>query len=74
VSAGEILKVLHTEQMAINPEDVARSSPLGYEHINILGRCRFDLSEDLKNGAMSPLQNKLKFERLRYFVKAEIVI
>jgi len=36
---------------------VARLSPLGYEHINILGRYRFNLSEDLKNGGMHPLRN-----------------
>jgi hypothetical protein len=41
----------------INPEDVARLSPLGFEHINILGRYRFHLSENLKNGAMRPLRN-----------------
>jgi hypothetical protein len=44
--------------MVVNAEDVARLSPLGYEYINILGRYRFHLSEDLKNGAMRPLRNR----------------
>lgn len=52
------LNHLRLGQMAINAEDVARLSPLGYEHINILGRYRFHLSEDLKNGAMRPLRNR----------------
>jgi len=33
-------------QQIIYPEDVARLSPLGFEHINILGRYSFNLSED----------------------------
>jgi len=44
-------------QQIIYPEDVARLSPLGFEHINILGRYSFNLSEDLKNGAMRPLRD-----------------
>lgn len=51
------LNHLKEQQMVINPEDVARLSPLGFEHINILGRYRFYLAEDLKNGAMRPLRN-----------------
>lgn len=40
-----------------NYEDVARLSPLGYEHINILGQSRFHLSEDLQRGSMRSLRN-----------------
>jgi len=32
-------------------------SPLGYEHINIHGRYRFHLFENLQKGAMRPLPN-----------------
>jgi TnpA family transposase len=56
------LNHLRSEQMIVNASDVARLSPLGYEHINILGRYRFHLSEDLKNGAMRPLRSKNEFE------------
>jgi TnpA family transposase len=51
------LNHLREQNSVINPEDVARLSPLGFEHINILGRYRFHLSENLKNGAMRPLRN-----------------
>jgi len=51
------LNHLKEQHMVINPEDEARLSPLGFEHINILGRYRFHLAEDLKNGAMRPLRN-----------------
>ena len=58
------LNHLRLGQMIINPEDIARLSPLGYEHINMLGRYRFYLSEDLKNGAMRPLRNQNEFWKL----------
>ena len=58
------LNHLRSQQMVINTEDVARLSPLGYEHINMLGRYRFHLSEDLKHGAMRPLRNPDKFSEL----------
>lgn len=40
----------------INPEDVARLSPLGFEHINMLGRYHFDLAESIARGEMRPLR------------------
>lgn len=52
-----VLNHLREQQMVINSEDVTRLSPLGFEHINILGRYRFDLAEELNNGAMRPLRN-----------------
>ena len=58
------LNHLRSQQIVINAEDIARLSPLGYEHINMLGRYRFHLSEDLKNGAMRPLRNPDKFSEL----------
>lgn len=51
------LNQLRHAQIATGTEDIARLSPLGYEHINILGRYRFHLSEDLQKGAMRPLRN-----------------
>jgi hypothetical protein len=39
----------------INPENVARLSPLGFEHINMLGRYHFDLAESVAQGEMRPL-------------------
>lgn len=41
----------------VNPEDVARLSPLGYIHINMLGRYYFELAEALQKGGFRPLRN-----------------
>ena len=42
--------------MKILPEDVERLSPLGYDHINLLGRYTFSLPEDILQGALHPLR------------------
>ncbi len=42
--------------MKILPEDVERLSPLGYDHINLLGRYTFSLAEDIRQGAFHPLR------------------
>jgi TnpA family transposase len=41
----------------VNQLDVARLSPLGHDHINMLGRYHFHLPELLKNGGMRPLRS-----------------
>ncbi len=38
-------------------EDVARLSPLGFEHINFLGRYYFNLDERVAQGALRPLRD-----------------
>lgn len=38
-------------------EDVARLSPLIYEHINILGRYSFAVPEEVARGELRPLRN-----------------
>lgn len=38
-------------------EDLARLSPLGYKHINMLGRYYFSLAEPLKHGELRPLRD-----------------
>ena len=40
----------------ISPEDVARLWPLGFEHINLLGRYSFHLPESVRKGHLRPLQ------------------
>lgn len=55
---------LRNQDLMINPEDIGRLSPLGYEHINMLGRYRFDLSENLKNVAMRPLRSLKELSKL----------
>ena len=41
----------------IRPEDIARLSPLGFQHINLLGRYSFDLPESLARGELRPLRD-----------------
>ncbi|MBE9140675.1 Tn3 family transposase [Nodosilinea sp. LEGE 07088] len=48
---------LRAQGLEIDPEDVARLSPLGYSHINMLGRYYFELAEALKEGGFRPLRN-----------------
>ncbi|MFD2719765.1 Tn3 family transposase [Hymenobacter monticola] len=46
----------------LNPDDVARLSPLLHEHVNMLGRYDFSLPEDIAAGEMRPLRNPASWE------------
>ncbi len=46
----------------LNPDDVARLSPLLHEHVNMLGRYDFSLPEDIAAGEMRPLRNPANWE------------
>lgn len=50
------LEEMRARGMKILPEDVERLSPLGYDHINLLGRYTFSLSEEIRQGAFHPLR------------------
>jgi Tn3 transposase DDE domain len=50
------LEEMRTRGMKIEPSDVERLSPLGYDHINLLGRYTFSLSEEIRQGAFHPLR------------------
>jgi hypothetical protein len=54
---GRALDHLRAQGIEIDPEGVARLSPLGYSHINMLGRYYFELAEALKEGGFRPLRN-----------------
>jgi hypothetical protein len=41
--------------VVINQDDVQRLPPVGYEHINIIGRYSFYLPEEVDNGELRPL-------------------
>jgi hypothetical protein len=41
--------------MEIKEEDEARLSPLGHEHINMLGHYSFSLTDYVLNGELRPL-------------------
>jgi TnpA family transposase len=51
------LDQLKSQGVEVRPEDVARLSPLGHEHINMLGRYHFVMSEPIARGELRPLRN-----------------
>jgi hypothetical protein len=51
------LSHLRTEGIAVQSEDIARLSPLGYKHINVLGRYAFTLAEPIARGQLRPLRD-----------------
>jgi TnpA family transposase len=51
------LEHLRSQGWDIEPDDVARLSPLGFIHINMLGRYYFELAEAIQNGEFRPLRN-----------------
>ena len=51
------LDQLRAEGFDVRDEDVARLSPLGFEHINMLGRYAFILPEPVARGELRPLRS-----------------
>lgn len=51
------LAQLRAEGVPVRDEDVARLTPLGHEHINMLGRYAFTLPEPVARGEMRPLRD-----------------
>ncbi len=51
------LNRLRAEGYEVRDEDVARLSPLGFEHINMLGRYAFTLPEPVARGELRPLRD-----------------
>jgi Tn3 transposase DDE domain len=43
-------------------EDVARLSPLGHEHINMLGRYTFTLPQRIARGELRPFRNPVALD------------
>lgn len=50
-----ILQQLRRENYPLHEEDVARLSPLGHQHINLLGRYSFTLPEAVERGGLRAL-------------------
>jgi TnpA family transposase len=48
---------LRAEGYEVRPEDVARLSPLGFKHVNMLGRYAFTLPEPVARGELRPLRD-----------------
>ncbi len=51
------LDQLRAEGFDVRAEDVARLSPLGFEHINMLGRYAFILPDQIARGELRPLRD-----------------
>ena len=51
------LQQLRAEGFPVLPEDVARLSPLVYEHINLLGRYAFSVPEAVRRGQLRALRS-----------------
>jgi hypothetical protein len=51
------LEQLRAEGFPVQAEDVARLSPLVFEHINLMGRYAFSVPEAVQRGELRPLRN-----------------
>jgi hypothetical protein len=51
------LNRLRAQGMEVKAEDVARLSPLGDNHFNVLGRYHFTISDAILRGELRPLRN-----------------
>src|SRR6266853_1230815 len=51
------LQQLRTEGFPVKAEDLARLSPLVFDHINLLGRYSFSLPDSVQRGQLRPLRN-----------------
>ena len=54
---------LRSNGAVVRPEDVARLSPLGSQHFNVLGRYHFALHEAVRRGELRPLRDTREFEQ-----------
>jgi len=53
---GAVVEQLRAEGIDVDPQDVARLSPLMHKHINFLGRYAFSLPELIANGQLRQLR------------------
>jgi len=51
------VKQLSAEGYEVKPEDIARLSPLGHKHVNMLGRYAFTLPDTVARGELRPLRD-----------------
>jgi TnpA family transposase len=64
------LSHLRSRGVEVSPEDVSRLSPLGYRHINVLGRYQFTLTESVSQGNLRPLRNPFDPREMEYVERA----
>jgi len=53
--------------LEVRDEDVARLSPLGYSHVNLLGRYHFILPDAIARGELRPLRDPAVRDEYRPF-------
>lgn len=58
------LAKVRVTDVAVNPEDVQRLSPLLLDHINVLGRYEFALKESIRQGQLRPLREPKEMDDL----------
>ena len=51
------LNQLRAADFDVRPDDVARLSPLGFDHIDMLGRYAFALPDGIARGELRPLRD-----------------
>ena len=51
------LNQLRTGGFDVRDDDISRLSPLGFDHINMLGRYAFTLPDTVARGELRPLRN-----------------
>jgi len=51
------LAQMRAQGLEVRDEDVARLSPLGYSHVNLLGRYHFSLPDAIARGELRPLRD-----------------
>lgn len=51
------LAQMRAQGLEVREEDVARLSPLGYGHVNLLGRYEFALPDSIARGTFRPLRD-----------------
>ena len=56
VYTARALQEIRNEGQQIAAADVARLSPLGFDHLNFLGRYSFSLSDIVRGGHLRPLR------------------
>ncbi|MFG6200027.1 Tn3 family transposase [Nonomuraea sp. JJY05] len=53
---GRAIDAIRAEGKKVSTADIARLSPLGFEHLNMLGRYNFSLPDIVRAGNFRPLR------------------
>lgn len=64
---NQAVKSMQAGSLSVKDEDVARLSPLGNAHINMLGHYFFELPQEIQRGEMRPLRNLAEVNLLDEF-------